>query len=284
MSGGGLAGLTGLGPQVIPDPGATAEEVHGGPANPAHGDASWSATPRYAWQSYYGQDTSEGAATPAQELIGTAPGSLPAGTDRQAYIDPTSTGSHGAPWPSMGIDNGDVRSRELAAIRQSANQDLHAMPDRSMLRRIGRQLPANQQMELAVEADYVSSGESLLQPVPNQLRGNFGFDRVQGYAPINGYGFDSAHVRRPRRTGLIPGNFAWLTGSQRPMVVTFAGRQSWPVGPGSPFQGQDPGTGSVDGSALTGLPPTYTPPPTPSTGPQVADAAPSGYTPSYGGW
>lgn len=281
---GGLAGLTGLGPQVIPDPGATPQEVHGGPANPAHGVSAWAGSPRYAWQSYYGQPGSDAAASPAQDLIGLAPGSLPAGSDPQAWIDPTSTGSHGAPWPKIGIDNSDVRSRELAAIRQTSNQDLHATPDRSMLRRMGRELVANQQMTLTAEADYVSSGESLLQPVPNQLRGNYGFDRIQGYAPINGYGFDSAHVRRPRRTGTIPGNFAWLTGSQRPMVVTFAGRQSWPVGPGSPFEGQAPGTGSVDGTALTGLPPTYTPPPTPDTGPQVGDPSAAAYTPNYGGW
>lgn len=283
MAAGGLQGLTGFGPQVIPDPGATAEEIHGGPANPAHGQYAWGEISRAPWQSYYGQDPADAAAAPG-DLIGLAPGSLPAGTDPGAYRDPTSTGSHGAPWPSIGIDNGDVRSRELAAQRQSANQDLHAAPDTSMLRRIGTELVANQQMELTTEADYVSSGESLLQPVPNQLRGNFGFDRIQGYAPINGYGFDSAHVRRPRRTGTIPGNFAWLTGSQRPMVVTFAGRQTWPVAAGSPFEGQQPGAGSVDGSALTGLPPTYTPPQTPATGPQLTDPGSGSYQPDYGGW
>ena len=273
----GLQGLTGLAPSVIEDPGATPQERAGGPANPAHGDYTWDQQPRLPWQAFPGLDGSEGAA-PLPDAVSDVPGSLDAGEDPYAFLSPLATGSHGAPWPSFGVADGDPHDAQQAAVRQSMNQDIHAAGDPGAIGRIARQLPANQQMELAAEADYVSSGDSLLQPVPNQLRGQFGRDRIQGFAPLNSYGFDSAHVRRPRYSGTIPGNFAWLTGSQRPMVVQHAGRQTWPVGDGSPFEGQDPGTGSVEGAALDGLPPAYSAPPVPPSGPELQAA----YSPDYG--
>jgi len=272
----GLAGLTGLQPTVVSNPAASAAEVQGGPAHPAHGQYEWGATPRYAWQAA-GATAAEGAATlPAS--AGDVPAGLPAGTDPYSFMDPLATGSHGAPWPSFGVGDSAVNSRDQAAARQTANQDLHAAADVPMMRRMGTMLPANQQMDFTLEADYVSSGESMLEPVPGQLRGIYGRDRIQGYALLNEHGFDSAHVTRPRRSGTIPGNYLWLDGSQRPMIAGHAGRQSWPVGPGSPFAGQVPGTGSVAGAALQGLPPGYVPPPPPPSGPPL----PSGGTSSYG--
>ena len=276
----GLSGITGLVPSVVASPAATAAEVQGGPANPAHGQYDWGATPLYAWQAG-GATAAEGAA-PLPASTGEVPGSLPASQDPYAYMNPLATGSHGAPWPSFGVEDSVVNSRDQAAARQSANQDLHAAADVPMMRRMGTMLPANQQMDLELEADYVSSGESMLEPVPGQLRGIYGRDRIQGYALLNEHGFDAAHVTRPRRSGKIPGNYLWLDGAQRPMVAGHAGRQTWPVGQGSPFWGQTPGTGSVSGAALQGLPPSYTPPPPPPTGPALAPAPAPSYGWSYG--
>lgn len=264
----GLSGFTGLQPVIVTDPGASPQETHGGPANAAHGQQFWEQPPRYPWL-LYGADPALGAATADTALLGQGPEQLPAGADSALGKQAVFTGSHGAPWPSFGVEDSVVSDREQAARRQQLNQDLRALPMEDDLRRRGTSGYGNK-MELAVEADYVTAGQALLQPVPGQMRGQMGRDRVQGFAPLNSYGFDSAHVRRPRYRSRIPGNFAWLTGRQRPMIVNAVGRQTYPVGEGSPFEGQVPGVGSVDGAILTNLPPTYSPPPPAPTGPPVS--------------
>jgi hypothetical protein len=279
----GLTGITGLAPVspvFIPDPGAPAEVIHGGPADPAHGNYLWDTTGYgmpWLWQP--GVDTAD--ASVAAALLGSVPPTAGAGTDPSLYSAPTETGSHAAPWPSFGTADGAVNDRDQAAARQLANAELHSYDTGDALARLTNP-PVTTQMPWSVEADYVTAGQSILQPVPEQMTGQLGRDRVQGTPALNADGFDSAHVYRTRATGDVPGNFLWLDGRQRPMQVQVAGRLTYPVGSDTPFAGQVPGAGAVDGAVLTGLPPVYSAPPFPPS--DAAPATPPAAPVWSGGW
>ncbi|HEY1617999.1 MAG TPA: hypothetical protein VGG25_10300 [Streptosporangiaceae bacterium] len=276
-----LAGLSpAISPVVITDPGAPPEVVHGGPASKVHGQPEWENPFAYPWIWQSGVEF-DADADYDPRLIGAPPGELGTGSDASLYSAPTETGSHAAPWPEFSVADGAVNDIGRQADRALANADLHALDSGDADARTTVP-PVTTQMPWGTDADYVSAGETILQGVPGQMQGQMGRDRVQGTPPLNEYGFDSAHVRRPRAHGDVPGNFLWLDGSQRPMIVQPAGRQTWPVGQGSPFEGQDHlmGIGSVDGAVLTGLPSDYQPPPEPPTAPAAADDGP----PAWSSW
>lgn len=262
----GVAGVAGVSPAWTSQaPAADAATMHGGPANPAHGEAFWPDPYRYPWTYQPGIPTSGAASVPAGLPADGVPPVLGAGTDPYAYANPTATGSHNAPWPRFGTADLAVSDRDEAARRQLQNTADRGL-DTGDPERFQTAPDATSKMPWGFEADFVTIGQTILQPVPDQMRGQAGRDRIQGTPPLNEYGFDSAHITRPRAGGHVPGGFLWLRGAQRPMTVRPAGRQTYPVGTGSYFEGQNPGAGSVDGAVLSGLPAAYTPPPLPPTG------------------
>ncbi len=273
----GIAPLQPMGPVIITDPGAPPEIIHGGPANPSHGQYTWVEPPVMPWLYQPGVSTAD--ATVDAALLGDLPPTAGAGNDPTLYSAPTETGSHAAPWPAFGTADGAVNDRQVTADRLAAMQDIRASDDGGA-EAFTTIVPVATQMPWATEADYVTAGQTILQPVGDQLTGQVGFDRVQGTPALNADGFDSAHVNRPRAVGDVPGNYLWLDGRQRPMLVQIAGRQSYPVGPDTPFAGQVPGVGAVAGAVLTGLPPVYQAPPFPPS-----DATPpTGEAPVWASW
>lgn len=254
---------------LIAEPEASPELRHGDTVDPAHGQWEWEDPFRPAWvMTDYGNPAEGQAPIRNPDMLGQIPATLPASSDLTLYGAPTETGSHAGPWPAFGLADGAVNDREAAAARLVENQDIHAADlGDSDIRNHGGIEPTTK-MPWRDEADYVTAGQTILQPVPGQLEGQMGRDRVQGTPPLNHYGFDSAHVNRPRAVGDVPGNFLWLDGrSQRPMVIQPRGRSGgWPTGPGSPFEGQDAGQGSTVGAVLTGLPSEYVAPAQPPTG------------------
>src|ERR1700722_18248163 len=73
-------GFTGLAPVIVPDPGASAPEIHGGPADPAHGQQFWEEPPRYPWL-VYEADASLGGASAETSIMGAEPTITGSGTD-----------------------------------------------------------------------------------------------------------------------------------------------------------------------------------------------------------
>jgi hypothetical protein len=268
----GVSGLTGIQP-LGPATGQPAYYSEGwvdpyeqirGPA-PEHAQATWNDPPAFPWLMIQEQ----GFTLPPDPVveIGGVPGSLPPGSDPSLYASPTETGSHRAPWPSFSIEDFDPRDTEQAATRAQLNQDLHATDS-------GQPAAFTTRSDLATpwqrgDFSYESAGESLLQPVPDQLRGNLmasrygGFEsRTQGYGPVNEHGFDAAHVHQPQASTDLAGAYLWLTPAGRPVVVRPTGYRDWPVGPDSPFAGQVPGTGGLgdpSGAVIDTPPPAYAP-------------------------
>lgn len=267
----GVSGVSGIA-FTSASPGATPAQVHGGPASPVHAQQLWPSPFTYPWV-YQPGIPAPGAATVTPGLpADPAVPSLPAGSDPYAYANPEATGSHGAPWPRFGTGDLSVNDRDAAASRQAQNS-LNRGVDAGDAERFQTAPDATTKMPWGFEAQLVSAGQAILQPLPPQMQGQLGRDRIQGTPPINDYGFDSAHVTRPRAGGHVPGGFLWLRGAQRPMVVQKAGRNTYPVGRGSYFEGQKPGQGSVDAAVLAGLPAAYSPPPLPPTGDTLGAAA-----------
>ncbi len=263
-----MAGLGALGPiaspiasVVIDQPAAEPAEVHGQPADPAHGQYTWADPAPMPWV-LVGGSPADGAAAVAPGLLGDETADLPAGNDPGLVAFATETGSHGGPWPSFGTDDLAVNDRSAAAARLLANAELRAV-DPGLAEQLWTAAGnVTNKMPWRDEADYVTAGETQLQPLPPQMQGQLGFDRVQGTPALNQDGFDSAHVNRTRAVGEVPGNFLWLDGrEQRPMVIQVNGQSRLPTGPGSPFEGQaEAGAGAVTGAVLSGLPNIYQPP------------------------
>jgi hypothetical protein len=274
----GLAGLTGLTPTVTPtavnDPGATAPEIHGGPANPAHGQLEWDNPVPWAIQQGISM-TGQPLPNPDPAMLGQPGGhAAGAGSDPEAYADANLTRSHAAPWPWQHIpDSGAVNSREATAAQSIANTELHAYDAGDAREFTHIEPPTDHKMPWGIDPHYVSSGLEAGTPVGG-LQGNnrTGWDRFAGgewAVPgdnINRFGFDSAHVTRFAPTTAaelpVPRADSTVQGAQRPMVMNVPGRYgSYPVGAGSPFAGQLPGVGNNVGAAEIGVPSDYQPPP-----------------------
>jgi hypothetical protein len=304
----GLTGLTGLTPTVVPtvveDSGAPAEQIHGTTANPAHGQWTWDNP--VPWSLQQGLDlSSQPSPGTGAGMLGDKPLDAGAGQDPEGYADASLTHSHAAPWPWEHIPNsGAVDNAVVTAAQSQANQALHAYDAGDAREFTHIEPPTDHKMPWGIEPLYVSQGLEAGVPVGG-LTGNnrTGWDRFAGWtgtdgltraeAPgtsypavgsaggnLNSYGFDSAHVTRftPLQGAQVPVPQDTTQGTQRPMVMNVPGRYgSYPVGQGSPFQGQLPGVGNDVGAAEIGVGSDYQAPPTiPTNAPlqQSASSAP----------
>jgi hypothetical protein len=267
---------------LISPPGALPPDIHGRPANPAHGQYTWDETPLMPWQIVPGTDWWTEAGVQDQ-LLGQVPPNAPPGQDPQSYADPTATLSHGAPWPWEHIANaGAVNDIEATANQARANAALHATDSGDPAAFTSQPLPSTRgEWE---RMGYVTPGTSGLELPGEQMigNGNTGWRRDSGYfvpgENANRFGMDSSHVSRYRDVGDIPAPPNSTQGAQRPMVIQPASRRSYPVGPGSPFEGQVPGQYGVEGmyGDYVGLPSDYQASPDPLTGPPLAQQQPPG--------
>jgi hypothetical protein len=272
---------------LISDPGATAPEIHGQPANPAHGQYTWEdgGTLWLPWEVVPGGPGLM-AATVNEPLLGEVPAGAAAGFDPDAYANSTMTLSHGAPWPHERIDNaGSVSDRQAAAAQSAANMALHGTDSGDPAAFTTQPVPSTRgDWE---RMGYVTPGTSGLQLPNEQMIGNAGtgFRRDSGWTAegenLNRFGMDSAHVSRYRDVGSFPAPPNSTQGHQRPLTISPASSRNYPVGAGSPFEGQVPGVGADYSAGWTGIPSDYQASPDPPTGPPVAQqdssAPPWGY-------
>jgi len=270
---------------VITDPGAPAPEIHGGPANPAHGQWTWEpgGSLWLPWEVVPG-GPGLAPANVAGPLIGDIPPDAPAGQDPDAYANSTMTRSHAAPWPHEHIANtGSVSDREAYAELVRANAALHSLDSGDPASFTFQ--PTSTHVEEWQRFGWVSPGEGGLELPGRQMIGNAntGFRRDSGWTAegenLNRYGMDSSHVSRYRATGDIPVPPNSTQGAQRALQIQPAHVRSYPVGEGSPFEGQVPGVGADYSAGYTGLASDYQPPPDPPTGPSLQSAQPSAPAP-----
>lgn len=276
----GLTQLSGL-QQITDDtPEATADEVHGGWADPFHAHAGEQATP-YSWES---QQTQAGSHTvsPFESVDESFYGILPAGTLGQ---DPTAEDkpwTHAAPWPKDPIGDGSVHPRNT--IRQLVvNAAIRGIRNGGKRNVYAPTLYANN--DTWTEIWEVDPNSTDLTEVPAQMRsgaapgGRGHTDRTQSNARQNGYGFDSRHMHRRIATGHVPGNSLWMRPAGRPLVKSLPGPARPPIGTGSPFQGDNLGASfAVEGAVLSGPATEYSAPPQPYIAP-AGDT--TGSTPDY---
>jgi len=273
-----MAGPQGLQPlvgYVLQQPEATPEEIHGSPANPAHASYGEAALP-YSWQmNQYGSGP-YGPIGPNDQVIGEQ---IPIFAGGVLTDDPTADRTpytHAAPWPKDPIGDQSA-SPENISRQLIQNMHIHASNLGSSLKHIYKNsaVPQNDQW---TEVWSVSPGTGTLQTpnVPQQIGmnvGGFGSrDRIQSHAVQNSYGYDSAHMHRRYATGAIPGNFNWMQPGSRPMVHTATGIRNFPIGPDTPFYGDDPSSVfGIDGAILQATPTEYMAPPEPLTVPASWD-------------
>lgn len=275
-----LQGLQPLEGYVNPDPEATPEERLGEPADPRHGELTGGP---YPWEAFPGEP--HGPYGLDNQLIGGADIVLLADPAGQLAQDPTADlqpVTHAAPWPKgipqgVGPDETADWNAQLAGIHAE-----NFGADRAVLYDPGSD-PVQDNWRDFYDVD---PGQSVQDPsVPGQVKASAGgwgnTDRVQSFAKQNEYGFDSAHLHRRYAAGSIPGNYMWMRPGSRPMVVDIPGTAVTPVGPDSPFYGQDPSIPfNTQGAALTVLPAEYQAPPDPA----LAATFPAEGTPGVDLW
>jgi hypothetical protein len=254
-----------------PEPWATAEEVHGYPANSFHGQWGEQAQP-YSWQSQLTNYTGEhgpyglenGLLGDEDELGGEPAGLL--GSD--PYADETPYRGHAAPMtktlsgplPSQYdaineqlVPAAEIRSTDLGASRKFTLTEL-----------------GDAQQDQWHEIYDVDQGDDKY-PAGQRWAGAisvFGFgnnDRtVNAFRKQNQFGFDMGHHHRRYAVGSIPGNYQWMMGKSRPLVKSLPGPARPAVGKNSPFENDDLGTTfGIQGAVLMEVPSEYQPPPTP---------------------
>jgi hypothetical protein len=280
----GLTGLSGLATvQILENEQsqATPEQRSGDPADPRHQYRGQQARP-YPWESRMVQAGGHGPygldnqllSSPFEEWALT-----PAGDESQDPTMDRTPSRRAAPWPK-GIASGPVPSDgpDDIANQLAQSYEIH-----------GTNMNASAKMILdsqgwAVQDDWREYGDerqgnTLQKPLPKQAVSS-GFmwgtrDRVQSMARQNEHGFDAAHVHRRYAQGSIPGNNYWMRPGGRLLYKTLAGPARPPIGPDSPFEGQDLGA-SFDpyGALLMAQPTEYVAPPQVSLAPPVA--TPSG--------
>lgn len=268
MAAQGLTGLSGLaGYQVVVDENnqATPEERMGGTVDPAHAD--YLAQPNIPRGSRMGPQA--GPYGPDNQLLSDEewfwePGGIPRQDPDFDYTPDT----HAGPWPkgiASGPNLGDV-GPDATAMRRAQSAQLHGMGTNADKRwEHSRSEALNDEW---TTVDQVNPGHSDLADVPNQMK-SAGFqwgtrDRTQSFARQNEFGFDSAHQYRRIATGSIPGNYMWMKPGGRPMAKGLPGPARPPIGPDSPFAGQDLGQSfSIDGAVLQNVPTEYVAPPQP---------------------
>lgn len=274
----GLTAIAGYQVQIDENAQASPEERLGGTADPRHAIVGEQARP-YSWESKAVQTGSHGPYGPESQLLsGDDWLYFPAGTEADDPAFDRTPSRRAAPFPK-GINSGPVPGATPDDIADQLIQSraIHAISFGGSLKSLTALTAKQDQWE---EIWDVSPGHSDQVPIPKQLMSS-GFmygtrDRVQSMARQNEYGFDSAHKHRRIATGPIPGNTMWMKPGGRPMRKTLAGPARPPIGPTSPFGGQDLGAAfGPDGAVLQNVPTEYVAPPTPNL------AAPAAYSDVY---
>lgn len=253
---------------------APADVMQGNTVDPKHSQPGETAQPypyqKTAWGDspyvdFYGTDTA---------LVGEPVYGLVAGTgEGDATYDQTPYGTHAAPWPKNPAGDGSTSPDNIARQLQQS-RIIHGVRTNASGRSIFGAQGLEAQQDEWVEYASVAKGTTL-QPtgVPQSVGttvGGWGSrDSVNSRARQNDIGgFGDAHHHRRVATGKMPLNFLWMGGKGRPMVRTLPGSNRLPIGPNSPFSGDNPGdTFRTQGAVLTGTPPDYVPPPVPDTAP-----------------
>jgi hypothetical protein len=266
----GLSAIANLQTVVDEQSQATPEMRMGGTADPAHG--TYLVEPTIPRGSRMG--TPVGPLGAENQLLGEFDSFVltPAGNEYQdPYFDHTPTKRAG-PWPK-GIASGPiVQSPDHTAMQLQQSYGIHGIETNASAH-------ANHNLD-ALNDDWqvieqTNPGHTDVSTVPNQMKSSgFAFgtrDRVQSFARQNEYGFDSAHQhRRFADARGIPGNYMYLQPGGRPLVKTLAGPARPPIGPNSPFTGDDLGaTFGIDGAILQNVPSEYVGPPQPTLGPSL---------------
>jgi hypothetical protein len=275
----GLSGLNGLAEyqqMIDADSQATPEERSGNPADPRHGNRGEQARP-YPWQSSLAMTGSHGPYGPENQMLGdewwlVEPGGDP--TDDITFDRQPNT--RAAPFP-RGIASGPVPDEGPDAIANQLIQSaqIHGVDAGARLKATYPAQGLGVQQDDWVEIWSLTPGATGLQPLPKQAMSS-GFmwgtrDRTQSMARQNEFGYDTAHVHRRYATGSIPGNTDWMRPGGRPLMKSLAGPARPPIGPDSPFEGQDMGQAfSADGAVLQQVPREYVPPPQPNLAPAFA--------------
>jgi hypothetical protein len=271
-----MDGLTGLTPvsgvyvAYVDRPEATPEERLGKPVNPRHAILKGGQKPSRSQQTMAG---SHGPYGPENQLLGD-PGYVweSAGTESDdPYMDLTPS-THAAPYPK-GVASGRVPGETADDIGEQLRQSraIHAIDKGA-----SRKMVTTQQGDLNfgqwVELWEINPGSVDQADLASQYKSSgflFGTtDRNQSFARQNQYGFDSKHMHRRYADAPVPGNYMYLQPGERPMVKHSAGTARLPVGPSSPFAGDDTGFNFAPyGALLQDQPTAYIPPPQPNIAP-----------------
>lgn len=252
---------------VRTSPEAPAEVIHGGPANPYHGQPGEAAEP-YPWEAYAGSwGHPTGPLGAENELLGDTPDTMTFAAGMLSddpTADHTPYRTHAAPHIT-GVET--TTGPDAAARRLAQSAEVHGISTNAGASRLYDPTMLAQQDNW--EHFYnVVPGEDMVPQIPGQVSAQangFGVkDRTSNeYASRNKYGFDSSHRMRRYATGSVPGNYMWMRPGQRPMIKTLPGPARPAVGPG-PFQGQDTSQPfNVEGAILQDSPTEYTAPPQP---------------------
>lgn len=284
----GLQGLAGLQTLVEDTPEAQPEAIHGGYVDPKHAQWGETAAP-YSYQSL--QTPTGSASRNIQDpyvddqdpyYYGLAAGNL--GQDPTSERAPW---THAAPYPKDPIGTGSIGpDNNIPRVMQNAS--IHAS-------RVGGKRNVQSPTMEAEQDDWkeiweIEPGNVDLSLVPAQIKsgaapgGRGGTDRTQSFAKQNQYGFDSRHQHRRYAAGSIPGNYMWLKPGGRPLVKSLAGPARPPIGPESPFQGDNLGASfDTHGAILATIPTAYEAPPSPYVAPSSpVDEAPQDVADFYG--
>lgn len=265
----GLTGLAGYQVEVDTNAQATPEQRYGGPADPRHAELGERAHP-YPWESQMTPGGSHGPYGPENQLLGDPDWVWqPAGNE---FDDPDfdhTPATNAAPWPK-GILSGPIPGENPDTVAEQLRQSalIHGT-DRGASAKLKHTAQGWANQDSWAELWNVTPGHTDAQDLPAQYKSaGFGWgttDRTQSFARQNGHGFDAAHMLRRYATGSIPGNNDWMRPGGRVMAKTLPGPARPPIGPDSPFAGQDLGQSfSPSGAMLFNAPTEYTAPPQPT--------------------
>lgn len=249
--------------------------IHGGPADPKHGQPGETAEP-YPWIEFLGPHGPYGPGD--DELLSEGPEqrTLPAGLGNQNPFGdqtPYGPGLHAGPI-TKGMPAKD-RGPEGTAAHLQQSFEAHSVNTGSQLPARASSNPLQDRWEFFWNA---VQGEDLLPPVPGQVSaqaaGIGANDRTSNaYHKANQYGLNMSHRLRRYAYGPIPGNTMWMQPGGRVLHKTLAGPSRPPIGEG-PFSGQDMTQAyGIQGAILQDPATEYVSPPQP----YVVPAAQQGY-------
>lgn len=288
-----VPGVNGISGFVISNPEAPPFEVHGGPADPMHGQYGEQAQP-YPWE-MVPMGPYPGSVDPLPGMIDDRTAEQGNMSANAGYLaqDPTADQTpayHAAPYLTEGpnslmADQIDSRRRNAGSRRQLLNSLwLHAHNTGASLRRLFDFTYGSKQDNWIGFYNKVP-GEDIVPTIPGSVSyqaNGFGVnDHVSNaFHKANAYDFNTSHRHRRYAASPIPGNFMWMKPGGRPMVRTFTNQYNFPTS--GAFAGDDPGDNfSYQGAILTQTPSEYAAPPQPNLVAPVVNADTAPYIPLY---